>query len=121
MQFAIELYPIFMTSKYGGAGDRSELKIWWCRGQVGFGARKYGGAGDRSAENMVVQGTGQPKGAERWWCRGQVKAEIWWCRGQVKIERPVFAMVCGIFCCLVFSLLIRRLNLKRLVVITVPY
>ena len=74
---------------------------------------KYGGAGDRSIfghENMVVQGTGQPKGAG-----------IWWCRGQVKIERSVFAMVCGIFCCLVFSLLIIRLNLKRLVVITVPY
>jgi hypothetical protein len=36
-------------------------KIWWCRGQV---SQKYGGAGDRSAKNMVVQGTGQLKGAK---------------------------------------------------------
>jgi len=38
-----------------------QLKIWWCRGQV---SSKYGGAGDRSAQNMVVQGTDQLKGAK---------------------------------------------------------
>jgi len=41
-----------------------QLKIWWRRGQVDFRVRKYGGAGDRSAQNMVVQGTDQLKGAK---------------------------------------------------------
>jgi hypothetical protein len=33
---------------------------------------KYGGARDRSAQNMVVQGTGQLK---IWWCRGQISSK----------------------------------------------
>src|SRR6266571_3861938 len=92
---------------------------------------KYGGARDRSAQNMVVQGTGRFSGtkiwwcrgqitAEIWWCRGQITAEIWWCRGQVQIARSIIPTVYSIFCGLVFSLLIIRLNLKRHVVSTVP-
>jgi hypothetical protein len=47
-------------------------EIWWCKGQV---SSKYGGAGDRSIfgyENMVVQGTDQLK---IWWCRGQISSK----------------------------------------------
>src|SRR6266478_207631 len=105
-----------VSSKYGGAGDRSifgyenmvvqgtdQLKIWWCRGQItaeiwwcrGQISSKYGGAGDRSAQRSKI-----------WWCRGQITAEIWWCRGQVQIARSIIPTVYSIFCGLVFSLLI---------------
>jgi hypothetical protein len=74
-----------------------EPKIWWCMGQVSQKELKYGGAGDRS--KLKYGGAGD----------------------RSKEQGQLFQWLAVLFWFLVFSPLILRLNLKRLVVIKVPY